>query len=84
MSYSVTIDVFRESYLRVVTEAFNCLSDTVVCFTNGDKTRAIGIKTKVDQLLEVLVSAPDSSPFIEMRTTLGRLKDQLTDFINSE
>ena len=84
MSYSITIDVFRENYVRVITEAFKCLSDTVVCFTNGDKTRAIGIKTKVDQLLEVLASAPESSPFIEMRTTLGRLKDQLTDFIDSE
>ena len=84
MSYSVTIDVFRENYIRVITEAFKCLSETVVCFTNGDKTRAIGIKTKVDELLEVLASAPESNPFIEIRTTLNRLKDQLTDFINSE
>ena len=82
MSYSVTIDVFRENYIRVITEAFKCLSETVVCFTEGDKTRAVEIKAKVNQLLEVLASAPDVNPFIEMRVTLNRLKDQLTDFIN--
>ena len=82
MSYSVTIDVFRENYLRVITEAFQCLSDSVMCFATGDKTRAIGIKTKVEQLLDVLASAPHEDPFIEMKVTLGKLKDQLTDFIN--
>ena len=82
MSYSVTIDVFRENYLRVITEAFKCLSSAVSSLATSDKPRAILVRTKINQLLDVLTTVPDESPFIEMKATLNRLKDQLTDFIN--
>ena len=84
MSYSVTIDVFRENYLRVISEAFKCLGGAVSSLADNDKPRAIRIRTKIDQLLDVLTTVPEESPFIEMKATLNRLKDQLTDFINSD
>ena len=82
MSYSVTIDVFRENYLRNIREAFECLSSAVTSIATNDKPRAISVRTKIVQLLEVLATVPEESPFIEMKVTLNRLKDQLTDFIN--
>ena len=83
MSYSVTIDVFRENYLRVITEAFKCLSGAVSSLATNDKPRAIGVREKINQLLDVLTTVPEESPFVEMKVTLNRLRDQLTDFIDS-
>ena len=83
MSYAVTLDVFRENYLRVITEAFRCLSEAVQSLLTSDKRRAIAIRVKIEELLVVLNTVPDVSPFIEMKVTLNQLKDQLTDFIDS-
>ena len=82
MSYSITIDVFRENYLRNIKEAFECLSGAVTSIATNDKPRAIAVRVKIVQLLEILATVPEESPFIEMKVTLSRLKDQLTDFIN--
>ena len=75
MSYSITIDVFRENYIEVVTEAFRCLA-------TNDKPKAVRVRARVNQLLEILAPTSDSRPFNEMKVTLIRLKDQLTDLID--
>ena len=82
MSYSVTIDVFRENYLRIIKEAFDCLSGALTSISTNDKPRAIAVREKIIQLLEILTTVPEESPFIAMKVTLNQLKDQLTDFIN--
>ena len=82
MSYSVTIDVFRENYLRNIKEAFDCLSGALTSIATNDKPRATAVREKIIQLLEILTTVPEESPFIAMKVTLNQLKDQLTDFIN--
>ena len=52
MSYSVTIDVFRENYLRIIKEAFDCLSGALTSISTNDKPRATAVREKIIQLLE--------------------------------
>ena len=75
MSYSITIDVLRENYIEVLTEAFSCLC-------RNDKPRAIIILPRVNQLLEILTPATEARQLTDMKDTLRRLRDQLTDLIN--
>ena len=75
MSYSITIDVLRENYIEVITEAFRCLCQ-------NDKPSAVIVLTRVNQWLEILAPATEARQLIEMKDMLRQLKNQLTDLIN--
>ena len=84
MSSADNIEVSKDTYLKLIKETLECLDETVHSLAVGDKTRAIAIRTKIEQVLNVLTTVPHDRLFISARNTLTNLKDQLTSYIDSD
>ena len=80
----MNIDSFRDTYLELIQETLECLNETVHSLAMGDKTHAIAVRTKIEQVLSVLTTVPQDRLFICMGDTLINLKDQLTGYIDSD
>ena len=84
MSSADSTDVFRDTYLKLIQETLECLNETVNSLAMGNKTQAIAVRTKIEQVLNVLTTVPQDRLFICMGNTLINLKDQLTGYIDSD
>ena len=76
MNDSVTAEAFIENYVKVLTETFKGLTDSLAILTIGhDKLTAI--RTKIELILAVISAGPLESPYQEIQATLNTLKEQL-------
>ena len=84
MSSADNIDVSRDTCLKLIQETLECLNGTVNSLAMGNKTQAIDVRTKIEQVLDVLTTVPQDRLFIGMGDMLINLKDQLTGYIDSD
>ena len=75
MDESATTRAFSDN-IKVITEIFKCLNDSIEVLTIGqDKLAAI--RAKIEQILAVIEDGVVESPYREIQITLNTLKRQL-------